>query len=240
VEKNTNQVKMKFDLIKKNLVLGKRGVLLGIIFTLLYSIFILLRLILPMYTPKIVTWWFSISSSILLIIPFIMCFISYNSIRKFLTLEHQKKTLTIFILLIIFGFSFIADIVLNIMYICAFQNNYILYGPNITDYTLVLGIFILNIILLSAIFILLGFVLYKNKTRFNNYTRLLFSSFVMLPVVLADLSIFIVALCDIRPTFYFHLSYLLFTIIVIAVLVELFIMVRKLTPEMFEPNKKIT
>ena len=126
------------------------------------------------------------------------------------------------------------------MYICAFQNNYLLYGPNITHYSLVLGIFIIHIVLLSIIFNLLGVVLHKNKTRFNNNTRLLFSSFVMPHVVLVDLSIFIVALCDIRPTFYFHLSYLLFTIIVIAVLVELFIMVRKLTPEMFEPNKKIT
>ncbi|MHA1443000.1 MAG: hypothetical protein ACTSPK_14235, partial [Candidatus Heimdallarchaeota archaeon] len=67
-------------------------------------------------------------------------------------------------------------------------------------------------------------------------TRLLFSSFFMLPVVLANLSILIVALYDIRPTFYFHLSYLLVTITVFTVLIELLFMVRKLTPEMFNPN----
>ncbi|MHA1243573.1 MAG: hypothetical protein ACTSP7_03260, partial [Candidatus Heimdallarchaeota archaeon] len=155
-EKNSDLIDIKSDLLPKKMLLGKRGILLGIIFTLLYSILILLRLILPLYIPKIVTWWVSISASILLILPFIMSLISFNSIRKFLVHEHQKKILMIFIVLIIFGFSYIADIVLNILFFSAFQRNYILYGPGITDYTLVLGVFIFNIVLLSVIFILLG------------------------------------------------------------------------------------
>ncbi|MHA1367356.1 MAG: TM2 domain-containing protein [Candidatus Heimdallarchaeota archaeon] len=255
-------------ILQSKLKLGTNGLLLGIVFLAINSFIILLKLITYMIgaPSTYIFGWISIATGLLVLIPFVILFVSFINIKQYMPIYNQKKFSAVYVLLIIsvilktisLIFTFIVFLIVakaipplysvinpisqNVSYLAnfTFMQEGTLFGNLSTIGIFCLNIpFVVNMFIITIAFVLFGQILNQNKVRFENKTRVLYSTFVMIGVAALNFILYFIPFIDHIFTPMYTIMHLLFALVSLAVYAELFVIFKKLTPEMFDPSRDI-
>ncbi len=240
-ELNSEQDSIRLAFLESKIKFVKMSLILGIVFTSLNFVFVIINYFLGStsygfytYIRSELFFWITQITGLLVITSFILLIIGFLGIRSFLPYIYQKKLLNACIILAIASLFNFLEI---IMYILAVNADHYYGGTSLVVSYYVFRI--LYLIFISIPFAIIGKILYDNKILFNNKTKYLYSSYIL--IGLSSFSILFLIFNFISSylsiIFYFAVMWL-FPLIFVVINAELLSMFTKITPSMFEASEK--
>ncbi|MHA1125334.1 MAG: hypothetical protein ACTSO7_06355 [Candidatus Heimdallarchaeota archaeon] len=205
--------------------LGESCLLSGIIITSISTLLLILRLLFPYGVVKFTFWWIAIGVNILVVFLFVLLVISCIKFRNSVLFQDREKFLSFFILFSCALVFVIADVVYNIPLLLGIQRAF----ENLThrDVPSIANIFFLCYVLFMSIsFIFLGAILNENRAALNIDRRVFHTAFSMLFMAIVVILFFLLQLFLDDLEVLFEFSRLIWSLALLAVFSESFIVYR--------------